>query len=805
MRGFALVGSPTVQHGFSASPPAGGTATGVGVSHPVRIPPPGPHAADTPPAASSLSPLASSLDSTENGRGPRKSLGSGGCVGSAGKKVVPLALRAERAVSRVRWDPQFEEYHHDISVAWTREDRDSTRASGGSSWSERIKRVPCETNFIQFTKDGNPPYHLMTEIRLHTRVIWSATWNSDRVAVVDAQLGAGTSRPCSIGVGAEKDSGPLSTDTDEEVEEVDGSAAEIAQAMPQELWAMVLSALVEARDFQVQDLCALSCVCSTLHDLALDPKVWEVAHARVFGHTNEPEDGVCTPPHGSGYSGVAVTSARWRVLKSETQMQPWRLRPDWHSISAASSASSGSACVGPVGSGMVIAHGLSGANGTSLVSSKKWTCITRDASGGERSRRLDSDDGGWHHAAVRAIFYDGGGLVASADASCVRLWSVERRKRICTLKSKTGKDELHPGGVSSIAIDGSLLLSGGGDGCLHLFDLEDLAPLTSLRGHGAPISDGLLLSDHGEPRGRCVSSSVDGAVKLWDASGAAIADLQPVMPPDRPPHPVPLALQHPRARAPRLFCGRGACLVRMDLETETPTGNVPMLNPHCPVLHVAAGASDPTTLGSSPSGADATAPGNVGAHLVASCCHNTNSVHLWDARLLPSDTVAEAAFDGLSGALRRCLVASVTLPQGAACARQLHLDGSRLLASADTDAHATAFSRGAQSAVLFDVRACSGRGTGALVWEQPVRGDISCFQCRGDRVLVGTGTGSVYLWSFAHGPGAGTDVLLDRQQDSPERSERKEKREKFRAALKVRGRYPKTQGFSNSKGFRSSR
>ena len=96
---------------------------------------------------------------------------------------------------------------------------------------------------------------------------------------------------------------------------------------------------------------------------------------------------------------------------------------------------------------------------------------------------------------------------------------------------------------------------------------------------------------------------------------------------------------------------------------------------------------------------------------------------------------------------------------------------------------------------MIDVAA---RRNGCLLWEQPVRGDISCFQCRGERVIIGTATGAVHLWSFARHGGS---VSLSELWDGKEQPERKAKKEKWRAAPKIRGRFPKTQGFSNSKGF----
>ena len=242
--------------------------------------------------------------------------------------------------------------------------------------------------------------------------------------------------------------------------------------------------------------------------------------------------------------------------------------------------------------------------------------------------------------------------------------------------------------------------------------------------------------------------------------------------------------------------------------------------------------------------------GPASAHLLATCCHASAVVHLWDARLLPLELpiAANAAFasEGLSAAARRCLVATLPLPAGAACARQLSLDGARLLAAVDHDAAATPFARGAHSACLFDVRASGGAvgggaswdgaaaagggaadagsaaaaptgdgeasndggsggggsgggsGGGCLLWEQPVPGEMTCFHSKDDQIYVGTSSGAVLLWRFggaSRGVAGGAEDLG--------RPEKGPKREKWRAkGAKVRSRYPKSQGFSNMKsGF----
>ena len=84
-----------------------------------------------------------------------------------------------------------------------------------------------------------------------------------------------------------------------------------------------------------------------------------------------------------------------------------------------------------------------------------------------------------------------------------------------------------------------------------------------------------------------------------------------------------------------------------------------------------------------------------------------------------------------------------------------------------------------------------------------MRGEITCFQCRSDRVLLGTGDGAVLLWSFAAGGdngGAADGADPYEWQGSTTR-----KRDKFRAKLKVRGRFPKTQGFSSTGSFGGGR
>lgn len=60
--------------------------------------------------------------------------------------------------------------------------------------------------------------------------------------------------------------------------------------------------------------------------------------------------------------------------------------------------------------------------------------------------------------AVRALSFDGGGLLATADGGCVRLWSMEGRRRICSLKTRSGRSEIHPGVASPACLSDPLFL-----------------------------------------------------------------------------------------------------------------------------------------------------------------------------------------------------------------------------------------------------------------------------------------------------------------------------------------------------------
>merc|ERR1740133_764936 len=90
--------------------------------------------------------------------------------------------------------------------------------------------------------------------------------------------------------------------------------------------------------------------------------------------------------------------------------------------------------------------------------------------------------------------------------------------------------------------------------------------------------------------------------------------------------------------------------------------------------------------------------------LVVTASFQGSHLHVWDCRQLPLEP-AGTEWDELSRASRRGLVATVSLPEGTACARGVQLSDAQLAASLDYDTATSAFSRAAQSVALFDFRA----------------------------------------------------------------------------------------------------
>ena len=118
---------------------------------------------------------------------------------------------------------------------------------------------------------------------------------------------------------------------------------------------------------------------------------------------------------------------------------------------------------------------------------------------------------------------------------------------------------------------------------------------------------------------------------------------------------------------------------------------------------------------------------------------------------------------------RRALVGSVPLPVRGTTARQLHLDGSKLLVGIDGGVHCgTPFSCASQTVALYDMRALRGSSCSASaarpLWEARVPGSATVLNCVGapalgarrdpSTLVLGTCTGLVLVWNAAAAAGA---------------------------------------------------
>ena len=434
---------------------------------------------------------------------------------------------AERVLSRVRWDPKFDETRDELTVGWRKVRTEEMRKSGEAAWSMRLQYDAMQTPFPQFVEEvhrrsgggggasapgsggrgggngggGNGGggdrssrvgYHLVTSLSLRGQPLWSSEWGTDQIVPPPAELFNGGA------AAAGADDGDEGGEDDDEEE---GGTPEL----PEELWAIVLSSCV------ARELSAAAAVCRMLRGAAATPSLWRRAHEAIF---RAPPDDAAPP-----------AAVRARVRRSEIALAAW-------------------------------------ADETLREHDMDW-CSGR---GGQP---------------LRALCFDGGGLLATAQQGSVKLWSTARRVKLSSLKMR-GRDELHAAGVSCVHVDGrgERLLSGGGDGALHLFDLEDpQAPACSLRGHGAPITAACLLPLDSGLLAHAISASTDGAVKLWDGGGALLADL--MLPAEaRPAQPVPLATDAERASV--VACGCLEQLVLFDLAAEV---NDDSVTRRCPDPH----------------------------------------------------------------------------------------------------------------------------------------------------------------------------------------------------------------------------
>jgi WD40 repeat protein len=89
---------------------------------------------------------------------------------------------------------------------------------------------------------------------------------------------------------------------------------------------------------------------------------------------------------------------------------------------------------------------------------------------------------------------------------------------VATLQGHTGLVQ-----CVALSVDGQLLVSGGFDATVRLWDVPGARLVATLEGHGAPVF-GVALSGDGH---LVASGSFDGTVKLWEArTGACLKTLR---------------------------------------------------------------------------------------------------------------------------------------------------------------------------------------------------------------------------------------------------------------------------------------
>lgn len=123
-----------------------------------------------------------------------------------------------------------------------------------------------------------------------------------------------------------------------------------------------------------------------------------------------------------------------------------------------------------------------------------------------------------HEAGVYCIScsHDGSVLASGSHDRTIKLWGLETRKEVSTLKG-------HHGPVTSVAFspDGNVLASGGWDGTTRLWDMRTRTEKSVLRGHTNKVTSAVF-----SPDGKTLAtrSLNDEQIILWaiEANGLSI-------------------------------------------------------------------------------------------------------------------------------------------------------------------------------------------------------------------------------------------------------------------------------------------
>ncbi|GLC60336.1 hypothetical protein PLESTB_001601200 [Pleodorina starrii] len=332
--------------------------------------------------------------------------------------------------------------------------------------------------------------------------------------------------------------------------------------------------------------------------------------------------------------------------------------------------------------------------------------------------------------------------VVSGDGNAVRLWEHATGRRIATLQG-------HPGRVTSVAFDDSLLVSGCAGAVVKLWSMDDLRCRRTLRGHDGAVTSCCLL-----PTGIPVSGGEDGLMRLWDvASGSAIVSLEAGQP--------VLAMQA-HAASGHLVSAAGWGVQIWDVSTAT-------------LLHTLGAASEDDALVAAAAAA-AGAPAPTAAQHPYTCVSymgdllaagRQNELVLLDPRVAGAvgrlscetgrSSAGGAGYPGGMGAIAAAAVGSAGGAAGGgggrgACCVGVQMDEWKLVCG---------FNDGRHQLHLYDIRslpkasaaAAGGTGGARRDWHVPLMtlkatGRINTFQFHEQSLLVGLEGCECVMWRF---------------------------------------------------------